>query len=49
MLIKGIKEVIEIEWYLFITDYKYLGIMIDNELKIIEHIGIILIKAKRIF
>ena len=33
MLIKGIEENVEIEGYLDITEYKYLGIMIDINLK----------------
>ena len=39
MVIKGIEEEIEIEGYPVITEYKYLGIMIDNKLRITKHIG----------
>ena len=49
MLIKGIEEDVEIEGYLVITEYKYLGIMIDNNLRITKHIGNIDKKMKRIF
>ena len=39
MLIKGIEEETEMEGYPVITEYKYLGINIDNKLKITKHIG----------
>ena len=39
MLIKGTDEDLEIEGYPVITEYKYLGIMIDNKHKITKHIG----------
>ena len=39
MLIKEIEEDVEIEGYPVITEYKYLGIMIDNKHKITKHIG----------
>ena len=39
MVIKGIEEEIEIEGYPVIKEYKYLGILIDNKLKITKHIG----------
>ena len=39
MLIKGIEEGVEIEGYPVITEYKYLGIMIDNKLRITKHMG----------
>ena len=39
MLIKGKEEDVEIEGYPVITEYKYLGITIDNKLKIAKHIG----------
>ena len=39
MLRKGIEEEIEIEGYPIITEYKYLGITIDNKLRITKHIG----------
>ena len=38
MLIKGIEEETEIEGYPVIKEYKYLGINIDNKLKITKHI-----------
>ena len=36
---KGIEEEIEIEGYPVITEYKYLGILINNKLGINKHIG----------
>jgi len=39
MVIKGKEEDVEIEGYPVITEYKYLGITIDNKLKIAKHIG----------
>ena len=39
MLIKGIEEGVEIEGYPVTTEYKYLGIMIDNKLRRTKHIG----------
>ena len=39
MVIKGKEEDVEIEGYPVITEYKYLGITIDNKLKIVKHIG----------
>ena len=39
IIIKGIEEVTEIKGYPVITEYKYLGIMIDNKLRITKHIG----------
>ena len=38
MLIKGIEEETEMEGYPVITEYKYLGINIDNKLKSIMQI-----------
>ena len=38
MVIKGKEEDVEIEGYPVITEYKYLGITIDNKLKIAKHI-----------
>ena len=49
MLIKGIEEDVEIEGYPVISEYKYLGIMIDNKLKITKHIGNIDKKLKEYF
>ena len=49
MLIKGIEEDAESEGYPVITEYKYLGIMIDNKLKITKHIGNIDKKLKEYF
>jgi hypothetical protein len=49
MVIKGIEEEIEIEGYPVITEYKYLGIMIDNKLRITKHIGNIDKKLKEYF
>ena len=39
MLIKGIEVETKIEGYQILTEYKYLGIKIDNKLKITKHIG----------
>ena len=39
MIIRGIEEEIEIEGYPVIIEYKYLGINIDDKLKITKHIG----------
>ena len=39
VLIKRIEEETEIEGYPVITEYKYLGILIDNKLKITKHKG----------
>ena len=49
MLINRKEEDVEIEWYPVITEYKYLGIMIDNKLKITKHIGNIDKKLKEYF
>ena len=49
MVIKGIEEEIEIEGYPVITEYKYLGIIIDNKLRITKHIGNIDKKLKEYF
>ena len=46
MLIKEIEEDVEIEGYLVITEYKYLGIMIDNKLRITKYLGYIDKKLK---
>ena len=49
MLIKGIENDEEIEGYPIIKEYKYLGITIDNKLKITKHIGNINIKLNEYF
>ena len=49
MLIKWIEEEIEIEGYPVIIEYKYLGIMIDNKLRITKHKGNIDKKLKEYF
>ena len=41
MILKGINDRSEIEGYSIIKQYKYLGITIDNKMKINNHIGII--------
>ena len=49
MLIKGIEEESEIEGYPVISEYKYLGINIDNKLKITKYILNIDKKLKEYF
>ena len=49
MLIKEIEEEIELEGYPLITEYKYLGIMINNKHKITKHLENIDKKLKENF
>ena len=49
MILKGINDRSEIEGYSIIKQYKYLGITIDNKMKINSHVGIIDKKLSLLF